>query len=483
MVFRLALGEVFYMLAVMNRFHGFKQQQITRRDFMKTTAVGLTALSASRVWGANERINVGLIGFGLIGRFHLAALKEQPDVQVTAVCDVHQGRVAQAAAMAGGNSAQYGDFRKLLEDKNVDAVYVTTPDHWHALMTMMACAAGKDVYVEKPLTLFVREGRWMLNVARRSKRVVQVGTQNRSGPPFQKACEFIRQGKLGQIICASNINSRNVMPGFGNPPDQAPPPELDYDMFLGPAPKRPYNPNRSIYHFRWFWDYSGGQATNLGQHSLDLVHWILGVKAPKSVYSSGGRWFLKDNCEVPDTQDVIMEYPGFTVTCQYREATAGRGGLGMGGLTFFGTHGCLPISRTGFEVSADPKVNPNNVVAGILGVKGHPVGGPQLEPEVTGQFWTTPEKDASGDALKDYARHGRNFLDCVKSRQEPASDLESGHQVATACHLSNISLRMGRKVVWNAEREEIVGDQEANAMLARPYRAPWDKELKALRAS
>ena len=155
----------------------------------------------------------------------------------------------------------------------------------------------------------------------------------------------------------------------------------------------------------------------------------------------------------------------------------------MGGLTFFGTYGCLPISRTGFEVSADPKVNPNNVVAGILGVKGHPVGGPQLEPEVTGQFWTTPEKDASGDALKDYARHGRNFLDCVKSRQEPASDLESGHQVATACHLSNISLRMGRKVVWNAEREEIVGDQEANAMLARPYRAPWDKELKALRAS
>jgi D-arabinose 1-dehydrogenase-like Zn-dependent alcohol dehydrogenase len=172
MVFRLALGEVFYMLAVMNRFNGFKQQQITRRDFMKTTAIGITALSASRVWGANERINVGLIGFGLIGRFHLAALKEQPDVQVTAVCDVHQGRVAQAAAMAGGNSAQYGDFRKLLEDRNVDAVYVTTPDHWHALMTMMACAAGKDVYVEKPLTLFVREGRWMLNVARRSKRVV-----------------------------------------------------------------------------------------------------------------------------------------------------------------------------------------------------------------------------------------------------------------------------------------------------------------------
>lgn len=456
---------------------------MTRRQFVRMGAMGATALSASRVWGANERINVGLIGFGLIGRFHLAALKEQPDVAVTAVCDVHRGRVAEAAAMAGGNVARYGDFRKLLEDKGVDAVYVATPDHWHALMTMMACAAGKDVYVEKPLTLFVREGRWMLDVARRTGRVVQVGTQNRSGPPFQKARELIGQGRLGKIVSATVNNSRNIMPGFGNPPDGAPPPELDYDMFLGPAPKRPYNPNRSIYHFRWFWDYSGGQATNLGQHSLDLVHWMLGVRAPKSVYSLGGRWFLKDNCEVPDTQDVIMEYPGFTVTCQYREATAGRGGLGMGGLTFYGTQGCLPISRAGFELSADPRVNPNNVVAGILGVKGHPVGGPQLEPEEKGQFWTTPEKDESGDAIKDYARHTRNFLDCVKSRKEPLSDLKSGHEIATACHISNISLRTGRKIVWDSEKEEIVGDPAANAMLVRPYRAPWDAELKALGVS
>jgi predicted dehydrogenase len=459
--------------------------KLTRRQFVHTTTtatLGLSALSASRVFGANERINVGLIGFGLIGRIHLAALKAQPDVQVTAVCDVHKGRVEQAAEMAGTNPARYGDFRKLLADKNVDAVWVATPDHWHALLTMMACAAGKDVYVEKPTTLFVREGRWMLDVARRTQRVVQVGTQNRSGPPFQRARELIRQAKLGTIVSASNNNSRNVSPGFGNPPDQAPPPELDYDLFLGPAPKRPYNPNRSIYHFRWFWDYSGGQATNLGQHSLDLVHWMLGVKAPKSVYSTGGRWFLKDNCEVPDTQDVIMEYPGFTVTCQYREASAGRGGLGMGGLTFYGTHGCLPISRAGFELHADPKINPNNAVAGILGVKGHPVGGPQLQPEEPGQFWTTPEKDESGDAIKDYARHARNFLDCVKSRQQPLSDLESGHQVATACHLSNISLRLGgRKLVWDADREEVVGDKEANAMLVRPYRAPWDQELKALR--
>jgi predicted dehydrogenase len=456
---------------------------VNRRGFLRTTAAGLSALSADRVFGANERIGVGLIGFGLIGRFHLAALKDQPDVRVAAVCDVHRGRVAAAAAMAGGGPTQYGDFRRMLDDRNVDAVYVATPDHWHALMTMLACAAGKDVYVEKPLTLFVREGRWMLDAARRAKRVVQVGTQNRSGPPFQRARELLRQGKLGRIVAASHTNLRNVMPGFGNPPDGAPPPELDYDMFLGPAPKRPYNPNRSIYHFRWFWDYSGGQATNLGQHSLDLVHWMLGVKAPKSVYSVGGRWFLKDNCDVPDTQDTIIEYPGFNVTCQYREATAGRGDLGMGGLMFYGTCGCLPISRSGFELVPDRKVNPNNVVAGILGVKGHPVGGPQLEPEEAGQLWTTAEKDTSGDAIGDYSRHTRNFLDCVKSRKQPLSDLESAHQVATVCHLSNISLRTGRKLVWEAEKEEIVGDREANALLVRPYRSPWDAELRALGVS
>jgi predicted dehydrogenase len=449
---------------------------------VKTTVAVPGVLSARSVLGANERVSVGLIGFGLIGRFHLGALMQQPDAQVAAVCDVHRGRLEAAAAMAGYTPARYGDFRKLLDDKIVDAVYVATPDHWHALMTMMACDAGKDVYVEKPLTLFVREGRWMLDVARRTGRVIQVGTQNRSGRPFQKAKDLIQQGRLGQIVAAGINNSRNVMPGFGNPPDQAPPPDLDYDMFLGPAPARPYNPNRSIYHFRWFWDYSGGQATNLGQHSLDLVHWMLGVRAPKSVYSTGGRWFLKDNCEVPDTQDVIMEYPGFTVTCQYREATASQRGLGMGGLTFYGTHGNLPISRAGFELHPDPKINPNNVVASILGVKGHPVGGPQLQPEEKGQFWTEAETDESGDAVGDYARHTRNFLDCVKSRQCPISDLQSGHEVVTACHLANISLRLGgRKLVWDSDGERVVGDAEANAMLVRPYRAPWDAELRALR--
>jgi len=360
-------------------------------------------------------------------------------------------------------------------------VVVSTPDHWHAMITMLACAAGKDVYVEKPLTLFVREGRWMIDVAKRYKRVVQVGVQNRAGPNFQRAREFIQQGKLGQIVAVQDTYCRNLMPGFGNPPDQEPPKELDWDMWLGPAPARAYNPNRGIYHFRWIWDYAGGQMTNLGQHSLDIVQWFTGASAAKSVYSTGGRTYLKDNMETPDSQDVLIDYPGFTGICVYREATAGREGLGMGGVMFYGTKGMMSVSRGGYEVFPDRKANPFNTMANILG--GHPVGGPQPTPESKDQLWTEKQKDTSGDGTKDYVTHARNFLDCIRSRQQPLADIESAHQVATTCHLANISLRVGRKITWDAEKEQIVGDPQANEMLTRPYRSPWDKELRNLKAT
>jgi len=450
----------------------------SRRKFVGATAASLVALSAGRVLGAYERIGVGVIGFGLIGRIHVRSFLSQPDVSITAVAETYEPRLDAAADLIGGGVAKYRDFRKLLDDKNVDAIVVATPDHWHALMTMMGCAAGKDVYVEKSLTRFVREGRWMVDVARRYKRVVQVGTQNRSGPNFQWARQFIRDGRLGEMVGVQCNYFRNLMPGFGNPPDQPPPPQLDWDMWQGPAAERPYNPNRAIYHFRWFWDYSGGQMTNLGQHSLDLVHWFTGATAPKSVYSSGGRFYLKDNCQTPDTQNVILDYPGFTCVCQYREATAGHDRVGMGAAVFNGTYGTMVVGRGGYEVFPDPKNNPINTVATILG--GQPVGGPQPVPQEQGKFWTQAEKDTSGSADADYRRHARNFLDCMKSRRDPVTDIESGHRVATACHLANISLHTGRKIVWDAEKERIVDDEKAIEMLAVPYRKPWDAELRAL---
>jgi predicted dehydrogenase len=457
-------------------------QKFSRRHFIKTSAAlaMTTALSNSRVFGANERINVGIIGYGLIGRIHTRSFKEQSDVQITALADVYKPRREAGAQLIDNPSLQLtNDFRRLLDNKSIDAIVVATPDHWHCLQTMMACAAGKDVYVEKPLTLFVKEGRWMIDCAKKHKRIVQVGTQQRSGPHFQKAKELIQSGRLGQIVSIQNSYFRNVLPGFGAPPDTNPPSDIDYDLWLGPAPQRPYNPNRAIYHFRWFWDYSGGQMTNLGQHSLDIVHWIMNTPGPKSVYSTGGRRFIKDNCEVPDTQDVILDYGDFVTICQYRECTAGgKEGLGMGGLFFQGTHATMPLSRLGYEILPDPKINPINTVSSILG--GHPTGGPQPIDEPKDQLWTKGESDKSGNAMEAYKLHARNFLDCIKSRATPNSDLESGHQIATACHLANISLKTGRKISWDATREEITGDPAAAEMLTRPYRSPWDKELAAL---
>jgi predicted dehydrogenase len=454
----------------------------TRRKFIQAgAAAAFTAASWDRVVGANERIGIGIIGFGLIGRIHTRNFKAQPDVDIVGVADVFRPRLDAAAEFIGGSVTKYADFRKLLENKAVDAVVVATPDHWHALMTMMACAAGKDVYVEKPLTLFVKEGGWMVDVARRCNRVVQVGTQQRSGAHYQRARELIRQGRLGDLVSVQCNYFRNVSPGFGNPPDQAAPPEIDYDLWLGPAPQRPYNPNRAIYHFRWFWDYSGGQMTNLGAHSLDTIYWITGVKGPTAVSCAGGRFFLKDNCEVPDLQDAVIEYPGFHTVCQFRECAAGLSKAGMGGVEFIGNKGTMTLGRDGYEIVADKKENPVNIVARIIG--GHPVGGPQPEPEPGDRYWTEPARNNSGNWKDQYVQHTRNFLDCIKSRKEPNSDLQTAHRVATVCHLANISLKTGHKIRWDAEKEEIIGDATASEMLVRPYRQPWDAELRALTAT
>jgi len=422
--------------------------------------------------GANDRVQVGFIGYGLIGSQHVHDFKNQPDTDLAAMSDVYQPRLEQGVAACGGRAKSYPDFRKLLDDKDIQAVVVSTPDHWHALMTIMACGAGKDVYVEKPISLFVREGRWMVEAARRYQRVVQVGTQQRSGKHYQKAVEMLRAEYIGKVMSVRMGAFRNVMPGFGSPPDGTPPSDLEYDMWLGPAPKRPYNPKRSLYHFRWFWDYSGGQMTNLGAHEIDVVQWAMQVKGPTAVTSSGGRFALQDNGETPDTQDALFEYPGFTAEFSMREASLGHRGEGK--LEFFGTKGTLGIDRSGFEVFPDMKIDPSNSIPQFAG---QPAGGPKHS-NVPPEPWIAPFK-MGGSSAEQLSLHARNFLDCVKSRQRPIADIEQGHQVTTACHLANISLRTGHKIRWNAETEEIAGDAEASKWLERPYRKPWDDVLRS----
>jgi predicted dehydrogenase len=456
---------------------------VSRREFVKATAAATTALamsarSYSQVVGANDRVRVGLIGFGLVGRIHARNFNSNKGSKLVAVSDTFQPRADACKELAGGDLKQYPDFRKLLDDKSIDAVCVATPDHWHALHTMLACAAGKDVYCEKPMHLFIKEGEWMQKVAAQHKRVVQIGTQQRSAAHYHQAKDLLRNGAIGDIVSVQCNFFRNIMPGIGNPPDGNPPRELDWNMLLGPAPQRPYNPNRGIYHFRWFWDYSGGQMTNLGHHSLDIVHWIFDLKGPKAVSSSGGRFHLKDNGEVPDIQDAIIEYPNFQTVVQFRECTAGPSSTSMGSLTFMGTKGTMLLGRDGFEIIPDKKVGPTNTFAKIIG--GHPVGGPQPVDEPEGQLWTEPKQVKSPGYQAQYVDHAQNFLDCVRSRKTPNSDLASSHTVSTTCHLANISLRLGRKLKWDADKQEIVGDAEANRWLRRPYRSPWDQELKAL---
>ena len=442
--------------------------QVTRR----TALTALAAASYRRILGANDRVQVGFIGYGLIGAQHVFDFKNQKDVDLAALCDVYQPRLEQGVAATGQAAKPYSDFRKMLENQDLQAVVVSTPDHWHALLTIMSCAAGKDVYVEKPLTLFVKEGRWMVNAARKYNRVVQCGTQQRSGRRYQHALEAMRSGYIGQVVSARMGSYRNIMPGFGDPPDGAAPSGFNYDMWLGPAPARPYNPHRGLYHFRWFWDYSGGQMTNLGAHEIDIVHWFMNVNGPTAVASSGGRFALKDNGETPDVQDALFEYPGFTTAYSVREVAAGR--RSNAGLEFFGTKGSLAISRSGFEVFPDMKSNPANAIPVF---KGHPAGGPVRE-DVMPEAWIKAVKEP-GSSNEQFDLHARNFIDCIKSRQRPIADIEGGHRTTTACHLANLSLRLGRKLRWDVEKEQIVGDAEANAMLVRPYRKPWDSVLRS----
>jgi predicted dehydrogenase len=467
---------------------------LSRRALLQAGAgaAALTAASYDRVLGANDRIGVGFVGYGLIGKRHVLDFQAQEDVACIGISDAHRGRLDEGLAQLGNAAKAYPDFRQLLDDKNIDCVVISTPDHWHALMAMLSCAAGKDVYVEKPLSLFVREGQWMLDVANRHRRVVQVGTQQRSGLHYQKARELIREGYIGDVMSVRMQAFRNVMPGFGSPPDCEPPEGLDWNRMLGPAPKRPYNLNRGIYHFRWFWDYSGGQMTNLGHHALDIMHWTLGG-VPAAVASVGGRLCLTDNGETPDTQDAIFEFttpagrdgqsvrPGkstaWTATWSHREASGGGGSTFP--TEFYGTKGMLGITRKGFTVRADKKVPPENHVPQFTGAP--PVGGIQrAESEEDAELWTTAIEDRSGSQDEQFTRHVRNFLDCVKSRETPISDLTSSHRVSTMCHLANLSLRLGRKLRWDAVRQDVIDDPEASSMLVRPYRAPWDAELRAI---
>lgn len=443
---------------------------ITRRQFGKRAAAAWvgTAIGAARVRGANDRVRLGFIGLGNRGDQVLDAFLAHADAEVVAVCDIYQPYVDFAAQKAGGQPSRFTDYRRLLDVKDLDAVVIATPDHWHALQMIHACEAGKDVYVEKPLSLVVREGRAMVEAARRHQRVVQVGIHRRSSAFVREAAERVRSGAIGTVTVVRSFHIQNEWPkGIGAPPDGEPPAGVDWNAWLGPAPLRPYNKNRTFYRFRWFYDYSGGQLTNFGVHYMDAIQWALGHDAPLAVTAMGGKVAVEDNREIPDTLEVLWTYPGGTLVTfsQYNATAAPAARDARVEIEFRGTKGTLYLFSDGYEIVPD-ELTPNEFPARTpldrQYERGYRTGAKALigSAKVTG-------------GRADTSDHARNFLDCVRSRAACACDIEIGHRSTTATLIGNIAHKTRSYLEWNREAERFTNNAEANAFLGYRYRAPY----------
>jgi len=440
---------------------------MTRRDFTKTAAVGLTALSASRVLGANDRVRVGFIGLGNRGDQVLSAFLEHKDCEIAAICDINQPYLDFASKKIGGEPQQFREYKKLLERKDLDAIAVATPDHWHALQMIHACQAGKDVYCEKPLSLCVAEGRAMLKAARENKRIVQCGIQRMSSPFCQEAAALIRSGAIGKVTVVRAFHVQNEWPkGIGSPPDEEAPKDFDWESWLGPAPKKKYNRNRTFYRFRWFYDYSGGQLTNFGVHYLAQIHASLGVNAPKSVVALGGKFANMDNREVPDTMEVVWHYPNDTlVTFSQFNATGAAPSGKPCEIEFRGTKGTMYFRTNGYEIV--PEVVTQNEFAARS-----PVNRALEKGWRTGAKAMIEGKVAEGKILD--ADHARNFLDCLKSRKTPNCDVEYGHRCTSAAQIANIAHRTRSLLDWDEAKEQFTNGAAANKLLSYEYRKPYE---------
>jgi predicted dehydrogenase len=447
--------------------------QMTRRSFTTAAAGALTALSAasvSRVLGASERIRLGFIGVGNRGDQLLDAFGPHTDCEVTAICDVYDPYLPAAQKKTGGKAETYHDFRKLLDRNDVDAVVIATPDHWHALQFVAACRAGKDVYCEKPLSLTIAEGRTMVEVADKTQRVTQVGLHRRSAPFIQEAIQFLRDGGIGDITVAKAYHLRNESPlGIGNPANGPPPEGLDWNLWLGPAPKTAFNRNRCLYKFRWFWDYSGGQLTNFGTHYLDVIQWALGQDAPRGVFCTGGKYAIEDNREIPDTLEAVWEYDRALVTFSQFNANAAPGNKSGWELEFRGTKGTLLMQEgSGCTVFAENQRTRELPALSPLARKENGEQTRATRPAME----SIPPKTGKADTTF----HARNFLDCVKSRKPTNCPVEVGHRSTTATLLARIALLRKQHLTWDARKERVTNDEEANKLLSYTYRAPWKLE-------
>ena len=405
-----------------------------------------SALRATRPIAPSDTIRIAAIGINGMGWSNLTAMLKHPEAQCVALCDVDKNVLDKRAGELAKQNIKvntYGDYRKLLEDKSIDAVIIGTPDHWHCKIMADACAAGKDVYVEKPAGNSITEVTVMQEAADYYQRVVQVGQWQRSEKHFSEAVDFVHSGKLGQVRLGKAWAYQGWMKSIPVKPDGTPPPGVDYAMWLGPAKTRPFNPNRFHFNFRWYWDYAGGLMTDWGVHLIDYA--LLGTKAtvPKSIMASGGKFAYPDDAEeTPDTLTTVYDFGAFNVLWEH--ATGINGGpYGRDhGIAFIGNNGTLVVDRGGWEVIPEKQDGKFKMEA-------------------------VPLQKRSDNGL---ANHTKNFLDVIRSRNTDAlkCSIKDGAHVATVCQMGNIAFRTGKKIYWDSTRERFT-DAESNKYLTAEY--------------
>jgi len=442
---------------------------MNRREFLKASAAGVAlsgfTTATSLYAGAQRPKRYGLIGCGWYGKSALFRLLQIAPVEVVSLCDVDRNMLAEAAEMVAARQSSkktprtYSDYREMLKAEQLDIVHVATPDHWHALAMIAAVTAGADVYVEKPISVDVVEGQAMLAAARKYKRVVQVNMQRRSTPHLIEARDRViktgRLGKIGhvEICCYYHMRAR------GNPPDTAPPEYLDYDMWTGPAPMRPYCSLAHPRRWRAFMEYGNGIIGDMCVHMLDMVRWMLDLGWPKRINSAGGILVDKDSkANISDTQTATFDFGDLPVVWTHRTWGNAPDPDYPWAAFIYGENGTLKADVHKYEF--------------IPSGKGEPAQGKALY-----EYDKYPEDETEKDLERHVASamrvHWKNFLAAAESRGRPVSDIEEGYITATSCILANIACKLGRTLIWDPEKGQVVGDDEANGLLRRPYRRPW----------
>jgi predicted dehydrogenase len=415
---------------------------------------------------------MGYIGLGNRGDQVHDAFLEHGDQVTAAVCDLRDDYMNFASQKSRATPKKYKEYKQLLADKEIDAVVIATPDHWHAPMFINACNAGKDVYVEKPLSLTVSEGRHMVEVADKTKRVVQVGTNRRTWKTYREMIDFVHAGGIGKISAAKCFSIRNEWPtGLGIVQDGAPPDEWVWDHWLGPAPKVAYNANRTFYNFRWFYNYSGGQLTNFGVHFMDISRWALGKDSPKAVVAIGGRFGgIKDNREIPDTMEVTWDYGDCLATFSLYNANGAPGDMRGSEIQLRGTKGTIYIRNSGWEVVPE---DVSETPTGYDHAKGY---GNPLQRKATNilpKKKVIEAKVEKGTGGGDTFAHTRNFLDCVKSRGKCNADILTGHLSTSTTLIGNIAHKTRSLLEWDAKAERFTNNSAANQYLGYKYRSEY----------